>query len=169
MKNLIVLNRDLYPPRRNFAFCHELAHLLLGHPQQPFIEPGIEREADRLAAELMLPEVEFRHLMSGRTFGEVREACPHASWEVVARRWVEFKPAVLTIFDNGTQTSRIAPDGLAYPPRPTPPERALIGKVYAEREHRTAKSPPLTMQAYFIDDGRGIERVILLTEIESDY
>ncbi|HHE46775.1 MAG TPA: ImmA/IrrE family metallo-endopeptidase, partial [Bacteroidetes bacterium] len=25
----IVLDSDLYPPRRNWRFCHELAHILL--------------------------------------------------------------------------------------------------------------------------------------------
>jgi len=161
-----VLTDDLYPLRRNFIFCHELAHILLGHTTRTTKRIADERDADRLAADLMLPEEEFRLKMSRLDYAELKLEYPHASWEVVARRWAQFRPAVLTIFDNGKLTNRLIPPNLAAPPRPTEPELTAARKTYEDRSNLTFASPPLKISSYFIDDGRGVERVILLTEVE---
>jgi len=107
--------------------------------------------------------------MGQRDLAELKQRFPHASWEVIARRWAEFKPAALTIFDNGAQTNRIIPPNLTAPPRPTPAELELIRETYALRTNMERVESPLTMTAWFIDDGRGVERVILLTEVEDYY
>lgn len=162
----VVLADDLYAPRRNFIFCHELAHILLKHTNKPTKRIQDERDADELAVELMLPEDEFRSRMAELNFLELRGLYPYASWEVVARRWSQLKPAVLTIVDNGLIKCRIAPPGLNFPPRPTKPELSLLKQSIESREHLFLFQQPLAVSSYFIDEGRGIERVILLTEIE---
>jgi hypothetical protein len=202
----IVLDEDLYLPRMNWCFCHELAHVILGHQPQP-VTPETEREADELTAELMLPAAEFRAAMrhtqvaSNEERGtspdsnthspliaphpllatrssllvthnlppatiliQLKEMFPHASWEAIARRWAEFKPAVLTIFDNGLVTRRFAPSELAHPHNPTLAELNTARQCWESRTHLTATTDELTIQAYFVDDNRGVERVILLTE-----
>ncbi|MBM3326472.1 MAG: ImmA/IrrE family metallo-endopeptidase [Calditrichaeota bacterium] len=164
----VILNPDVYLPRLNYAFCHELAHILLGHTQQNHLRADIEREADRLAVELILPEAEFRQAMQNKTFLEIKACNPQASWEAVARRWAEFRPAVLTISDNGKITARCAPESLQYPPRTVSSENAIIARSFKFKSHQTDNIDRLNMQAYYIDDGRGFERVILLTEFDLD-
>lgn len=162
----VVLADDLYAPRRNFIFCHELAHILLNHTEKTTKRHQDEHDADRLAVELMLPETEFRQNMARLSFLELRNLYSHASWEVVARRWSELRPAVLTIYDNGLLKVRTAPEGLNYPPRPTEPESDLFSQTSEAREHFNLTDPPLSISSYFIDEGKGVERVILLTEVE---
>ncbi len=162
----VVLADDLYAPRRNFIFCHELAHILLEHTNRTTKRRKDEQDADRFAVDLMLPEPEFRENMAKFDFFELRKLYPHASWEVVARRWIQFRPAVLTIYDNGLLKIRTASEGINYPPRPAQPELKLLRQTIELREHLSLSDPPLQMNSYFIDEGKGVERVILLTEIE---
>ncbi len=68
----IVLNEDLSPERAHWAYCHEVAHLRLGHPAEfPHDElenSAQESEANRLASELLLPEELFLpHLQNSLT------------------------------------------------------------------------------------------------------
>ncbi len=163
----IVLDVDLYPPRRNWRFCHELAHLLLGHTETDSISREMEREADEMAAELMIPIDEFRQAMKEMDVFSLKEKYPHASWEVVARRWANERPAVLTIYDNGRLTGRHGPEGLTFPPRPCTAEVELIRECCEKKQHlsrNVTETEGLDLQAFFVDDDRGVERVLLLTE-----
>jgi len=166
MGRIVVLADDLYMPRRNFIFCHELAHILLGHTTKSTKSINDEHSADRMAVELMLPEQEFRFNMAMLDFVELRELYLYASWEVVARRWSELRPAVLTIYDNGILKVRTAPERLAYPHRPTATEMEIVRETIETRTNLFQTDPPLTMNTFFIDEGRGVERVILLTEVD---
>jgi hypothetical protein len=166
-----VLDIDMYPPRRNWRFCHELAHILLGHTEVDVINEENEREADKLAAELLIPKDEFRRAMRETGVDGLKERFPYASWEVIARRWASERPAVLTIYDNGRLTGRYGPGELKFPPRPSAAEVELIRKCYTEKKHlaeSTGGGVGLDMHALFVDDGRGVERVLLLTEPVSD-
>jgi len=115
----------------------------------------------------MLPEEKFRPQMACLDLPALKEAFPYASWEVIARRWAQLRPAALTIFDAERLTCRVVPPTLKAPPRPTEPELELIAATYRAKSHLASSLEPLVMQSYFIDDGRGIERVILLTEVEN--
>lgn len=114
----------------------------------------------------MLPEVEFRQRMARMDFVQLRQSYQHASWEVVGRRWAQLRPAVLTIFDNGLLRTRLAPPGLVHPPRPTEPELSILRETIEAREHLLVTDPPLTIASYFIDEGKRVERVIILTEVD---
>ncbi len=143
-----------------------MAHILLNHTERTTKRRVDELDANKLAVELMLPELEFRRKMATMEFLEIRNCYPHASWEVVARRWAQLRPALLTIYDNGLLKIRTAPDGFHYPARPTEPELDLLRQTIESREHLSLSDPPLLIASYFIDEGGGVERVILLTEIE---
>lgn len=161
----IVLNPDTYPPRMNWRFCHELAHILLKHPESDTISREMEWEADRLAADLMLPIEDFRPLIGEAQLTEIKEHFPHASWEAICRRWAELRPAVVTISDNLRITSRWAPEGFVFPVQVSKPELDAINECYEKRESLTRNTDNLTLQALYIDEDRGVLRVILLTEL----
>lgn len=168
MERTIIIDENLYPPRRNWRFCHELAHILLGHTKSEVITREMEWEADRYAGELMLPSEQFREDMASLDLSGLKVKYNHASWEAIARRWSQLKPAVLTIFDNEKQTCRIAPENLVCPPIPTQPELEAIREAYRIKQtvrRSASEDVSLFMQAYFIDEGRGVERVLLLTEV----
>lgn len=163
----IHLEESLYPPRMNFLFCHELAHILLGHTRTGPVERAHEREAAELAMELLLPRDQFRRDMAAMSFLELRRSRPHASWEAVASRWCELRPAVLTIYDNERLTRRWAPDALAYPRRPTQEEAEVARCCYTTQSPQSQSTTDLRIQGFYVDEGRGVLRVILLTEVIS--
>ena len=148
----------------NWIFCHELAHYLLDHPASDKLTPEMEREADELAAELMLPEADFQQAMAGHDLPRLKELYPHASWEAIARRWAQFRPALLTIYDNKRLTSRCGPEGLNFPARTTPPEMDVVRDCYREKKHIVRQVEILVIRGYFIEEIPGRKRVILLTE-----
>ncbi len=162
----IVLDPELYPPRMNWVFCHELAHHLLKHPDSKKITPEMEREADSMAAELMLPAAKFRQVMALYDIPELKALYTHASWEAIARRWAEMRPAVLTIYDNEQFTNRQGPKGLNFPSRPTPQEIELVRDCFQNRKHLTGQVEGLALRSYYVEDTPGRRRVILLTEMQ---
>ncbi|HHS50500.1 MAG TPA: ImmA/IrrE family metallo-endopeptidase [candidate division Zixibacteria bacterium] len=63
----IMVHRDLTPERRRFAIAHELGHLVMPHSVSyricpPERDSRVERDADRFAAELLVPEPTLRKL-----------------------------------------------------------------------------------------------------------
>lgn len=164
MGRVIFLNPDLYEPRLNWHFCHELAHILLDHSADNISREN-EKEADEFAGELMLPEAEFRPLVFSHSLSELKETFPFASWEVLARRIIRFNPAVLTIFDDKKLTYRGAPEGYAFPVKTTEPELDLIKRCYDLCTHLCDEFEGLVLNGYYVDEGRGVKRVLLLTKI----
>lgn len=72
----ILINSFHHPLRRRFTIAHEIAHYLLHRKQKDRFEDllfarrtsmndRIEREADKFAAELLMPESEFLRLVNG--------------------------------------------------------------------------------------------------------
>jgi len=169
----IILDSKMYPQRRNFRFCHELAHIILGHSSagrldsvqsgKIFLEQ--EKEADKLAVELMIPPEGFKLMARHSDLREVKQHYPHASWEVVARRWCEVHNAVLTIYDNGKMTRRVAPDGLVFPRIPTAPEKELFRTILSEQRETELATNELIINGYYIKEDSEVLRVILTTRI----
>ncbi|MFN3821421.1 MAG: ImmA/IrrE family metallo-endopeptidase [bacterium] len=167
-RDTIVLNPEVYPPRLNYAFCHELAHWILNHPFEPFLRKDIEQEAEVLAIELMLPREEFLRAMRSCDLAGLKERFPYASWEVLARRLGEFQPAVVSIFDDGLLTRRIAPPNQTCPRHPTSAEMQVVVQAFNTRSHQKTSINGLRLNAYYLDEGTGVSRVILLTEVLID-
>jgi len=164
MGKTIYLKPDLFPPRMNWLYCHELSHILLGHTDSGVISKKQETEADELASELILPENQFYPKAKKSDLSELKELFPHASWEVIARRRVHFRPAVLTILDNENLTSRGAPEDYNFPMRISEIEQSLINKTYLECQHFKKSADDLYLESYYIDENPDFKRVILLTE-----
>ena len=161
----IVLNELSLPERRNWTFCHELGHLVSGHGADPSDEE--EREADAFAAELMLPERDFIPDSKGMKLDELKELYPHSSWEVIARRCLQFHPAVLSIFDQKELTLRVGSSELNFPPEPMKEEMEVMEECYDKRTHLRSKSTGINIQGYYINQGMDIIRVILISQPDS--
>ena len=134
------------------------------------INREVEREADDLASELMLPSAEFRRVMNEMDIPALKEKYDHASWEVICRRWADERSAVLTIYDNMRLTSRSAPEKLNFPPKPSSVEIEFIMECYNQRRHISGNVEgdiELDLQAFYVDVGSEFERVLLLTELLS--
>jgi len=157
----IVLNSLNPPERRNWTFCHELGHIVLGHSQEPAdVE---EREADGFAAETMLPERDFVPDCAGFDLRRLKELYPHASYEAIARRCLQYNSGVLTVFDSGEMVFRGGSEGLVFPAIATAVEKRAAEQCLAERSDISVSADGLDIKGYFIDVGSEVIRVILIS------
>ena len=169
ISGVVVLDESLTPERANWAYCHELAHLKLDHPRTPPLdsteEVMQENEANRLASELLLPAEDFRaHLH--RPLTELKGIFPQASYEVIARRRMTYRPGLLTIIDNGKITARLAPDGWNKPARLFPLEKEAYDACLSDKGEVNLSEEAMQVEATYVDEGRGVVRVILFLEGE---
>lgn len=164
-----VINRDLTPEQANWSYCHEAAHLQLGYskhlPRNESEEREQEREANLLAAELLLPAAQFRPRASD-SLSDLKRIFPHASYEALARRRLQFRPGLLTICDNGKVTTRLAPDGWNPPRALSPLEADAIRSCFRERTEIHLQRDEMRVEATYVDQGRGVLRVIAFLEGE---
>ena len=160
--NEIVINRHLFPERRNWTFCHEMAHIVLGHSPEP--KDYEEREADRYAAELMLPQREFIPDSADLNLEKLKGLYPHASYETLARRCLQFRPAVMTIFDDGEITCRTASADIVFPIKPAPLEMEVFYFCWNHKQPFEKSDEAVNVKGWFLDLNRAVVRVILITE-----
>lgn len=157
---VVVLDSQLSPERRHFSLAHEAAHILLNHEGE--VLPNEEREANELAAELLLPDDEFASL-AHLTLRELKAAFPHASYEAIARRKLAYVDAVLTVLDDGAVTRRVHASGFAAPSEPTDLEWDVVLACYRQREDISRTVEELSLAATYVDSGP-VERVLLIVE-----
>ncbi len=166
---VVVLDESLTPERAHWAYCHEVAHLKLNHPRTPPMDSADEvfqeNEANRMASEMLLPEREFSTQVH-RTLPELKELFPHASYEVIARRRLAFRPGLLSIVDNGKLTARVAPDGWNKPAQLFPLEKKAYDACMKKKGEVTLNEEGMQVEATYVDEGRGVVRVILFLEGE---
>lgn len=162
LDNTIFLNEKILAERRNWTFCHELGHIVLGHSADP--SDYEEREADEFAAETMLPRRDFIPDSRDIDLARLKELYPHASYEVLARRCIQFHPAVLTIFDQERLTSRTGSPELSFPSEPTEDELRVKEECYQRKDGYTLDSGALKISGYYIDIGLEVIRVILISK-----
>ncbi|MBC8491109.1 MAG: ImmA/IrrE family metallo-endopeptidase [Candidatus Marinimicrobia bacterium] len=163
----IVLNEYCYAERRNWTFCHELGHIILGHSSEPSDDE--EKEADCFAAEIMMPEVDFIPDSRGVDLIELKRIYPHASWEAIARRCLQFHELIITIFDEGKVTFRSGSGNINFPYVPLNEEISMMEDSYKGKKSFGKIFGSFSIEAYFIDESKDILRVILVTQIEKDY
>ncbi len=163
----IVIDVDLSEERMNWTFCHELAHLLLKHgdAERP-ISAQDEKEAHELAQDLLLPPETFRADAHRFSLPELKTRYPQASWEVIARTRVRHRPAILTIFDNGRRTLRMAPPPVNCPARLHPLEKTVKQTLEAGETIAEVRSDAIHVEGVFVDEGHDIRRIILIAESE---
>ncbi len=156
----IVINSLNPPERRNWTFCHELGHIVLGHSPRP--NDAEERAADLFAAETMLPERDFIPDSADFDLNKLKKLYPYASYEVLARRCLQFNQGVMTIFDNGMLSLRVGSKAMAFPPTPTDFEIELMKECIKCKSSKTEYRDNLEIKGFYIDTGRGTIRVILM-------
>ncbi|TKJ41033.1 hypothetical protein CEE37_05040 [candidate division LCP-89 bacterium B3_LCP] len=165
--DVIVLDRSLRIERLHWAYCHELAHLQLQHHQCPPVDDTEERQqetdANNLAAELILPEIEFKPLVH-ETLLVLKQRFAHASHEVIARRRLNYRQGVLTIFDNDQLTARLSPDGWNHPAQLLPIESEVMQKCLESKSEVLINMGEYSLEATYVDEGQGVVRVLLFLE-----
>lgn len=166
MDGVVYLHESLPQERMNFAFCHELAHHLLNHHNHQVLSEEMEREANEMAADLLLPPETFRQDALMYPLDQLKELYPQASWEVIARSRLRWVPAILTIIDNGQRTLRITPDDYQFPYHLLPVEEEVYRRCMETRGHVSSEGISVQTHGYFVDSGEGVARVILWTEID---
>jgi hypothetical protein len=166
MGNVVYLDKSMSPERMNFAFCHELAHRVLGHNEIDILSEEMERDANTLAAEFLLPPETFRKDAPIHPLNKLKELYPQASWEVIARSRLALVPAVLTIFDNGKRTLRTASENFNYPPQLLSIENETLKRCMERCQHVEMQEYPVRTYGYYVDTGEGVVRVLLWTEFD---
>jgi len=165
----VVLAPDQKLERSHWAYCHEVAHLRLRHPQNlprdSTEELQQEGEANALAADLLLPPEQFRP-HGHQTLTDLKELFPFASHEALARRRLTFRPGLLTIFDNDKRTCRIAPLGWNTPAKLFPIETKARKACLKTKAAVILEDGGMTAEATYADEGRGVVRVIVFLEGE---
>lgn len=166
---VVVLDESLTSERAHWAYCHEVAHLKLNHPITPPIDSADEvfqeNEANRLASQMLLPDEKFRNQVH-RSLPELKGLFPHTSYEVIARRRLTFRPGLLTIVDNGKVTARLAPEGWNKPAGLFPLEKKAYDVCMSKKGEVTLNEEGMQVEASYVDEGRGVVRVILFLEGE---
>jgi len=158
----IVLNEHNPPERRNWTFCHELGHIVLGHSMTPTdVE---EREADEFAAETMLPQRDFIPDSGDIDLDKLKKLYPHASYEVLARRALRFGRGVITIFDSEHLTARMGSEDINFPASPIQEEMEAFRECSDKKSACVKTAKDLTIYGYYVDQGRSVVRIYLVTK-----
>jgi len=154
--------------RQNFTIAHELAEIELNDEDNLTLDEK-HRLADMRAGEMLLQEKEIKEKDSMYSLTEWKNQFPYCSQEVIARRSLQFQKKILTIYDNKKFYLRIASDGLTFPYKPSEIETQTIEECYQLRDTIEKTHENLALKAYFVDEGQGVERVLLFTEVIDDF
>jgi len=160
----ITVNPDDTEERKNFTIAHELAEIILYDNNELTIDEK-HKMSNYMAAEFLMPECDFKKALFNNDLYALKKLYSNCSHEAIARRMLNFIPQVLTIFDNRAIYTRIASESINFPSSPAKSELEVVEKCYQIRNKYEKTEENLKITGYFIDEGRGVERVILLTEI----
>jgi len=160
----ITVNPNDTEERKNFTIAHELAEIILYDNNELTIDEK-HKMANNMAAEFLMPGIDFKKALFRSDLYELKKLYSNCSHEAIARRMLNFIPQVLTIFDNRAIYTRIASESINFPSSPAKTELEVAEKCYQTRNKHEKIQENLKITGYFIDEGRGVERVILLTEI----
>lgn len=159
----IEVNPQLEGPRLHGTVAHELGHWALRRAGEDDVEDG----ARYLAGAFMLPRAVFLRDLRQTAWSLVllRERHPNASAEMIARRLVQVRDAVASIWDQGRCTARVASAWLPVERvgrRSSAIERALASHVL---EHGQAVHPAELVWAVPVFEGTH-RRVVVVLEAE---
>lgn len=151
------------PVRQHGLIAHEVAHHVLRLHGELDPEPA----ANYVAGALMLPRRTFDRDLRATAWNldALRAKHLNCSAEMIARRIVELRDAVVTILDHGKVRTRIYSPWLGTPERLrriTPLERELVDAALATGEAQRADE---LLAAYPLLDGSW-RRVIVVAEVK---
>ena len=164
----ILVNRYDSFERMCFTIAHEIAEIELDERDDLSLDEKHLR-ANIRAGEILLPDEIFKKSVYTSSLPELKSYFPACSFEVIARRILRFRQAVLTILDNGEITLRTATDQMNHPSLPTAFEMKIIKECYQLKSEIKRNYDNLSLEAYYIDLHSGIERVILFAFICDDF
>lgn len=161
--NVIEVNALARTTRLHGLVAHEIGHWALRRAG----EPSTEDAARYLVGALLLPRRAFdRDLRETQwDLEELRRRHPNASAEVIARRIVQLRDAVASIWDQGKCTARVASSWLPVERvgrKTSTLERCLADRVLETEQ--TERPAPLVWAVPFFD-GR-FRRVVVVLEAE---
>lgn len=161
--DLIEVNVKLRSVALHGAVAHELGHVALERAGEDDSEDG----ARYLAGALMLPRRAFDRDLRTTAWDleELRRRHPNASAEMIARRVVQLRDGVASIWDQGRCRARVASpwlDERIAGRRSTPLERALAQRVLETGE---AARPAALVSAIPVFSGHW-RRVVVVVEAE---
>lgn len=159
----IEINPRLEGPRLHGTVAHEVGHWALDRARVPNEEDG----ARYLAGAFLLPRAIFLRDLQRTEWSLVRlrELHPNASAEMIARRLVQLRDAVASIWDHGKCTARVASPWLTVERvgrRTSALERALADRALETGE---VQRPADLVWAVPVFAG-GHRRVIVIAEAE---
>lgn len=163
----ITVDPDDTIERQNFTIAHEIAETELY--DAPDLSPDEKHVlANRIAGELLLPDDPFKNDVWIFNLIDLKMRYPHCSYEVIARRSLSFRNRVLTIFDNGRLTVRTASEEFQFPRQCTDLEKQIADKCYSQRKYCSGENDFISCEGCYVNAGRGVLRVILLTELRDE-
>lgn len=162
-EQLIQVNPRLEGPRLHGTVAHEIGHWALVRAREPNVEEG----ARYLAGALLLPRAIFMRDLRRTEWSllRLRELHPNASAEMIARRLVQVRDAVASIWDNGRCSARVASPWLPSERvgrRTSSLERALADAALTTGE--VQRPAPLVWAVPVFAGGH--RRVIVIAEAE---
>lgn len=161
--DVIEVSSTARPQRQHGLIAHELGHWSLQRAGADDTEDG----ARYLSGALMLPRRAFDRDLRETSWSieELQRRHPNASAELIARRIVSLRDAVVSIWDEGRCTARVASawlDEAQVGRRASRAERELVARVL---DHGHTEHPAELVWGVPIFDGRH-RRVVVVLEAE---
>lgn len=160
----ITVNPQDTEERKSFTIAHEIAEIML-YDDKELSNDDKHKIANFIAGEILMPKEEFKKDIYQNDLYQLKKIYSNCSYEAISRRMLNFMPQILTIFDNKKKYIRIASESIRFPQNLTKAELDVVEKCYELKSRYEKNEENLKIIGYFIDEGRGVERVILLTEI----
>ncbi len=160
----ITIDKNDTEERLAFTIAHELSEIML-HDNEELTSDEKHQRSNILASELLMPEEDFKRDVFYNDLYQLKEIYRNCSYEAISRRTLVFIDQVLTIFDNKRKYLRIGPESVSFPSLPGKGELEAAEECYRLKNKYEKLKDNLKITGYFVDNGRGIERVILFTEV----
>ncbi len=161
----IMVNSNDSEERKSFTIAHELGEIILNDNNE-LSNDAKHKMANLIAADLLMPEDIFKNdILLNNDLYQLKKKYENCSYEAIARRMLKFMPYILTIFDNKKIYIRIASDSINFPSSLAEIENEVAEKCYQIKNCCEKDDDNLNVKGYYIDESRGVERVILLTEV----
>ncbi len=158
----IILNENQPEEVRTYGIAHGIAEFLC---VDDFDDSARREWISLMATELLLPADWFRPIGFIYNWNLINLKClfPNVSYELLARRIIDFHPSLVTIVSDGRILSRQAFQGIRFPTELIPEEGAAYRNTHVSRRPDEVSGRNCRVRAWPIDGYS--DRCILLTEV----
>lgn len=156
---VITVDASLSPEEQQLTAAQAVVEALFKFPPPEEADPGQVAAAG--AAELLMPVDWFQEAISLYGFDLPALKRKFATgYEATAWRMIDFRPSVLTIFENDQVVLRGGSEHLVYPAKPTTVERAVAARCLEEWSYQRGSDERWTVECHPTTQERGLRRVI---------